>query len=126
VKEWLDYCCNPKILIPMDQKEIQAECSYFVAHREDQSVLSLLVKKYNIKAYQDPSQFAVFPERYCREKREHIYYPEEDYHCMIVHHRRYEIDIKFFVLQSIYTLLPRRLSRKIYLLRNKSILSKVE
>ena len=38
--------------------------SYFLEHRFDQSILSLLCKKHKIEPYRDPSQFGVFPEMY--------------------------------------------------------------
>ena len=55
VKEWLRYCCNLEIISPVEDKT--NEDNDFYSHREDQSILSLLVKKYNIKSYSDPSQY---------------------------------------------------------------------
>lgn len=36
----------------------------FIAHRHDQSILSLLAKKNGIKPYRDPSDYGEFPARY--------------------------------------------------------------
>lgn len=43
VDEWLQYCCNIDALEP--PKDINQEATYYYGHREDQSILSLLVKK---------------------------------------------------------------------------------
>jgi len=40
-----------------------------IDHRHDQSILSLLAKKKNLRAYKDPSDYGVFPFRYFSEKR---------------------------------------------------------
>lgn len=36
----------------------------FIAHREDQSIFSLLCKKYRFKAFKEPSQFGIMPWGY--------------------------------------------------------------
>ncbi len=56
VDEWLGFCCNVNILTDKEN-EIMDNYPEFIAHRHDQSVFSLLTKKYNLKAYRDPSQF---------------------------------------------------------------------
>lgn len=42
VDEWLSYCCDKNILEP--PQNLDAELPEYIAHREDQSILSLLVK----------------------------------------------------------------------------------
>lgn len=48
VKEWLDYCCQEKLLSPAGLKKNETPTNYmgsnFVSHREDQSIFSLLCK----------------------------------------------------------------------------------
>lgn len=119
VKEWLKYCCNADILDCDPQKEsvIRKQHPYFISHREDQSIISLLAKKNNIKGYQDPSQYAIFPEKYVRGKSIAKFYNKHDYKPFIVHHRKSVIEAKYFVHQTIYVLLPYKMSRKIYLMR---------
>lgn len=62
-REWLDLCCNNKLLSG-NILENQNLPNYFKQHRFDQSILSLLCKKYNIKPYRDPSQYGIYPEMY--------------------------------------------------------------
>ncbi len=57
VKEWLDYSQDYRIIT-----DSQNECGYpnyqeFIDHRHDQSILSLLARKYNVKTIPDISQF---------------------------------------------------------------------
>lgn len=63
VKEWLDLCTDINLL---NDERINEKIYplYFREHRYDQSLLSLLCKKYMIEPYRDPSQFGIFPEMY--------------------------------------------------------------
>lgn len=61
VKEWLNLCCCKEIIEPSDMKR---EFNYFISHREDQSIFSLLCKKYKIKPHRDISQRAILPYTY--------------------------------------------------------------
>lgn len=54
--EWLEYAQNPQIITDLPS-QYGEEDSRFIAHRHDQSILSLLTKKYNITSYPDPSQW---------------------------------------------------------------------
>jgi hypothetical protein len=54
VKEWLSYCCNIDII--SHKHNLGSQIANFVDHRMDQSILSLLCKKYEIKSHQDPTQ----------------------------------------------------------------------
>lgn len=65
VKEWKSYaeqydliCCEGTYP-PEEYKKDQ-----FVVHREDQSILSLLIKKYKIRQHRDPSQFGKYEDNY--------------------------------------------------------------
>ena len=57
IKEYLHCCCNPNILT--DLKNVCGLPNYpeFTAHRHDQSVFSLLSKKYGLQGFRDPSQW---------------------------------------------------------------------
>jgi len=57
VGEWLAYQKDRRIVT--DKNNVLAEDNYenFQEHRHDQSVLSLLSKKYNLTAFRDPSQY---------------------------------------------------------------------
>lgn len=59
VTEWLKYCCDFRLISPA---ELGEEDSQFYSHREDQSILSLLVKKYSVRAYSDHTQYGRLPE----------------------------------------------------------------
>lgn len=56
VEEWLYYGQDERILIDIDNQMGLPNYLGFVAHRHDQSIFSILTKKYKIKAYRDPSQ----------------------------------------------------------------------
>ena len=61
VNEWLELCCDYNLISPSDNKH---ERENFISHREDQSIFSLLCKKYEIKPYNDISQRYYFPKSY--------------------------------------------------------------
>ena len=65
VKEWLHYCENYELMSPEGGLSLnEKRGTQFVAHREDQSILSLLCKKKGIKAHKDPSQRGKYPETF--------------------------------------------------------------
>ena len=55
--EYLEYCSNPKILTDQDNLCGLPNYPGFSAHRHDQSVFSLLCKKYQLQGFRDPSQW---------------------------------------------------------------------
>lgn len=64
VNEYLSYSQNMKAI---HYKIFDVECKNsdnFIAHREDQSIFSLLCKKYRFKAFKEPSQFGIMPWGY--------------------------------------------------------------
>lgn len=63
VKEWLNYAQNYQAICPETISNIPNDDNY-IAHREDQSILSLLCRKYGIKPFKDPSQYGERPEGY--------------------------------------------------------------
>lgn len=56
VEEWLKYSQDERILTDIDNQFDSANYEGFIAHRHDQSIFSVLSKKYEIVAYRDPSQ----------------------------------------------------------------------
>ena len=61
--EYLKYSCNKlNITDEYDHKVKQDKC--FVDHRHDQSIFSLLYKRYNLKPFKDPSQLGKYPDGY--------------------------------------------------------------
>ena len=55
VAEWLHLAKNEHFI--SDSSSTQANYDCFQEHRHDQSIFSLLTKKYNFAAFRDPSQF---------------------------------------------------------------------
>ena len=106
VQEWLSYCCDINVLAAPETKE--KEVPEFYAHREDQSILSLLVKKYNIKAYSDPSQYGRLPEKYKNDNFIMSYYKKEDYKPFIIHHRTKDCNVRVIFKQYLCAILSRK------------------
>lgn len=65
IKEWLSLCENKELMEPASGLILDKPVGNgFVAHREDQSMLSLLCKKKSIKPHRDPSQRGKYPETF--------------------------------------------------------------
>ena len=62
-KEYLDYACDEKNVTDIFELDILQD-NNFIDHRQDQSIVSLLYKKYGLKAFKDPSQRGEFPLTY--------------------------------------------------------------
>lgn len=65
IEQWLSLCCNEKLLTPQNSKE----SSFFRAHREDQSILSVLAKTSGLKSFSDPTDYGRFPNQYLIKDR---------------------------------------------------------
>lgn len=57
VEEWLNYAQDERILTDIDNQLGLPNYQGFVEHRHDQSIFSILTKKYEIDCYRDPSQY---------------------------------------------------------------------
>lgn len=68
IKEWLELCCNISLIMPSDGI-MEKEC--FIAHREDQSIFSLVCKKNGIIPQMDISQRRWFPRSYVCDRYEY-------------------------------------------------------
>jgi hypothetical protein len=66
-KEFFDYATDERALTDIHNKLGFPNDSSFVDHRHDQSIFSLLFKKYGFKTLPDPSDFGHFPEAYCQK-----------------------------------------------------------
>lgn len=62
-KQYLEYSCNEINITDKYDAEITQDVSY-IDHRHDQSIFSLLYKKYNLKVFKDPSQLGKYPRGY--------------------------------------------------------------
>lgn len=67
IREYMKICENYKILI--DNNTIDNDC--LIEHRHDQSIFSLLCKKYNLEVFRDPSQYGIRPWEYLANGREY-------------------------------------------------------
>ena len=80
INEWLKYCRDPRIIT--DDPNI---CGYpnfteFKGHRHDQSVLTILAKKYNFELFRDPTQWG---------NEEKNIFSNSDYEQLFHHHRNF-------------------------------------
>lgn len=66
MKSWLKAMSDLRVLSGEKSNQSIADHKDFIAHREDQSVLTILCKKWGINAHRDPSDFGVFPWQYMR------------------------------------------------------------
>lgn len=66
VNEWLELCQNEELLSPVHFHTEIEEWSDYYAHREDQSILSLIRTKWLIPASRDCSDYGVMPYMYAQ------------------------------------------------------------
>lgn len=106
-KEWLDTCCDGDNLLRETRYTNNPPDFPFMGHRSDQSVLSLLSKKWNLKPHLDPSQYGRIPEKYYANGR---LYKETgrkgEYKPSIILHRGRKPNLKTCFNQWMCTQLP--------------------
>lgn len=102
VMEWLELCKQEELLDYMPAKDTKNE--FFLNHREDQSIISLLSKKYNIQSFSDPTDYGKFPTQYIfydvlfsQKSYEQGYRINKTY---FIHHRGYNVFL--YYLKFIY------------------------
>lgn len=67
ISDWLEKCCDERLISPEHFCSGVQESPDFVAHREDQSVLSLLLRKRkDFVRFKEPTQYGMFPWEYGR------------------------------------------------------------
>lgn len=90
----------------------------FIENRHNQSVLSVLAKKENLKVFRDPSEYGVKPKLYQYSVPNAIFkvgeYVKSDYPQIIVHHRskKIRVDVKIFAWLRRY--MPPYISVKLF------------
>lgn len=62
-EQYLAYACNELNITDKLDPSVEQSKDY-IDHRHDQSVFSLLYKKYNLRPFKDPSQFGKYPRGY--------------------------------------------------------------
>lgn len=75
LKEDLEYAQDPRIITEQDNTQGLPNYDDFIAHRHDQTVWSLMVKKYKLKRFRDPSQFGIM-NHYEKEVEERSTFPQ--------------------------------------------------
>jgi len=89
VLKWMNLASDLNLI----GEETKLREEYFVAHRHDQSLLSVLSKKFNLSVFRDPSQFGnCFIE----------HFTNSDYGCIINHHRKAKLPIRNRIEKSVY------------------------
>lgn len=101
-KEWLRLCCDKNNILADE-----IEKNTFVNHRYDQSILSLITKKWNLKVHMDPSQYGRVPEKYYSPGRIFLKPTNNnEYKPSIILHRGKKPSIKTCFFQWSCTWLP--------------------
>ena len=57
--QYIKYCCDERVLTDLENTSGLNNFPDFIDHRHDQSVFSLLSKKFEFQAFRDPSQFGM-------------------------------------------------------------------
>ena len=124
---FLETCCDTALL----DDSLEEEKDYFIDHRHDQSILSLLYKKNNFQAFKDPSQFGIFPRGYAGCKDNYME-PDKLYNLSsgrLFRSKKYEINycnkpfLISFRLENPLVLYARYLIKKLFL--NLGIIKKI-
>ena len=110
VKEWLYYCQYEDIITDAPNHLGGDNYREFADHRHDQSIFSVLSKKYDMKAYRDPSQFGRLTEMFWGSSMDKLT-TEPCYPQIIAEHREYEVNRNLLWEQMIYAYAPKRIAR---------------
>lgn len=106
VKEWLKFACDYRCIGPSESEDVD-EDPIFKAHREDQSILSLLAKKKRLHIFQDPTQYGKYPEQYSEASDIFMRYEKKhDYSPFIILHRQTQFKPEVFFRILIFILCP--------------------
>lgn len=110
IRKWLELCCDLRLLSGDKTAIGLPNPKGFVAHREDQSLLSLLYKNRGGKPHRDPSQFGKYPEHYWHEGLVHAESPTNDnYPVCILLHRSPNVNIMEVAKKLAQIVLPRKI-----------------
>jgi hypothetical protein len=106
-EEWL-YWCTQKDALTRDSRYLENPPKYqFMGHRSDQSILSLLSKKWGLTIHQDPTQYGRVPEKYFAPERMYIRPSNSgEYSPCIILHRGRKPQLKTCVNQWVCTWMP--------------------
>lgn len=120
--EYLHWCCDLKVLHSDNIASGQLNPKGFIASREDQTVLSLLCKKYAVRPHRDPCQFGKYPEKYWLNGFFHAEnIPYKEYPILILLHRTPRVNKKVVLKQLLLIIMPRCIGVKFIKRKNKYI-----
>lgn len=97
VKEWMTYSQDERIVTDMPNVLGQSNYEGFVEHRHDQSIFSLLIKKYKIQVYRDPAQHG---------NLERSLYPASAYPQLLLSTRQMNTTLFEFIKKKLRPFLP--------------------
>lgn len=103
IEEYLRYASDIRIVSDMENTQGEENYEGFVENRHDQTVLSLLSKKWNLPAFRDPSQFGNNYEEFSEEVIRISPFPQ-----IIESHRRrnlrhfYELEYSSGIVKTLY------------------------
>lgn len=103
MREWLACCENETLISPKHFSEDVDEYVDFVAHREDQSILSALRIKYKMKVFRDPSDYGEMPFQYATNSQflfNPKLYPNSNYPTLLLCSRKVH-PLKYLVMYFI-------------------------
>ncbi len=112
VEEWLSYSKDERVVTDIENVLELPNYDGFVEHRHDQSIFSLLLKKYEIKVYRDPSQHG---------NNVVDLYPDSKYPQILISTRQMNITFFEYIKKSLRPYLSLRL-RNFYLEHVKKFL----
>lgn len=110
IAEWLALCMQADLIMPIQTGEDSGRC---IAHREDQSLLSVLCKMRGVKPHRDPTQYARLPETYSRFTSNICVhdYPQDRYKNCIILHRNGNAAGKVVLFNTLLAFLPIRFAK---------------
>lgn len=89
MESWFNEMLDIRVLSPQKFLSDIKEDKCFIAHREDQSVLTILRKRWKIQPFRDPSDLGLFPWAYMRAGGYHRKkYPNSHYPVILLHVRK--------------------------------------
>ncbi len=108
IKEWLKYCQNIDLLKPAESKGV------LISHREDQSIFSLLTKKYGYPAHTPPEIASINKENYAFKNATLMDIPfKKEYPACIDVHKKKNITMLVVIKLLLKCIIPYSLIRHI-------------
>lgn len=94
MQSWFNEMLDIRVLSPQKFLSDIKEDKCFIAHREDQSVLTILCKRWKIKPFRDPSDLGLFPWGYLRAGGYHRNnYTNSHYPVILLHVRKNNLEV---------------------------------